>query len=228
MAKRLVLLRHAAIQSEFLGRMIGATDVTLDPDSRPQLEAVGQRIRRLAPDCCFSSPMQRCRQTAAAIAPDWSFELDVDLREIDFGRWENRRFAEVSAEDPTTVQQWAEFAPEFTFPGGESMQDFGNRVCRAADRLVRQDAETVLAVTHGGVIRAMICHLLGLAPRQYVLFDIGYAATAVVDLFDGRGVLAGLWGVDAACGLAPLPRSANSARDLTRNVANAFQEDGRG
>lgn len=50
----------------------------------------------------------------------------------------------------------------------------------------------MLAVTHGGVIRAMLCRLLGLSPRQYVLFEVGYAGMAVVHLYDGKGVLAGL------------------------------------
>ena len=38
----------------------------------------------------------------------------------------------------------------------------------------------------------MICYLLGLDPRQYVLFHIGYAAMAVIDLYDGQGVLTAL------------------------------------
>ena len=70
------------------------------------------------------------------------------------------------------------------------------RVQAAADRLAGDAAETVLAVTHGGVIRAMICHLLGLEPRHYVLFNVGYAALAVIDLFDGGGVLSGLQNPD--------------------------------
>jgi broad specificity phosphatase PhoE len=58
--------------------------------------------------------------------------------------------------------------------------------------LIHAEAQTVLAVTHGGVIRAMICHLLALEPRQYVAFDVPYAAMVVIDLFDGKGVLAAL------------------------------------
>ena len=50
----------------------------------------------------------------------------------------------------------------------------------------------MLAVTHGGVIRTMICHLLGLEPQQYVVFEVPYAALVVIDLFDGKGVLAAL------------------------------------
>ena len=56
--------------------------------------------------------------------------------------------------------------------------------------MARDPADTVLAVTHGGAIRAILCHLLGLDPRNYVLFEVDYAAAVVLHLFDGRGVLA--------------------------------------
>ena len=78
---------------------------------------------------------------------------------------------------------------DFAFPGGEGLAGFFERVSAAADRLAADDADTVLAVTHGGVIRAMICHLLSLERRHYVLFDVDYAAVVVLRLFDGRGVL---------------------------------------
>ena len=61
-----------------------------------------------------------------------------------------------------------------------------------ARRLVRDEADTVLAVTHGGIVRAMICHILGLRPRNYVLFDVAHAACAVIDVFEDKGVLSGL------------------------------------
>jgi len=66
------------------------------------------------------------------------------------------------------------------------------RVRRSARRLSEDPAEAVLVVTHGGIIRAMICHFLGLRPRQYVLFHIAHAACTVIDLYDGHGVLGGL------------------------------------
>jgi broad specificity phosphatase PhoE len=118
--------------------------------------------------------------------------LDDRLREIDFGQWENRTFAEIARDEPLLVDRWASFAADFAFPGGESLQGFLHRVQSAADRLAQDEAETVLAVAHGGVIRAMLCHLLGLEPQKYLVFDVGYATMAVVDLFDGRGVLTAL------------------------------------
>ena len=136
--------------------------------------------------------MTRCRETAAAMLPGQAIQFDDDLREIDFGQWEDHAFEEVAAQRPDLIEGWRAFAPTFAFPGGESMADFFTRVRRAADRLVREEAETVLAVAHGGVIRTIICHLLGLEPRQYGLFEVGYAAIVVIRLFDGKGVLAGL------------------------------------
>jgi broad specificity phosphatase PhoE len=127
-----------------------------------------------------------------AMVPGMPIHFDEDLREIDFGRCEERSFEEVAAENPGLVSRWTAFEPDFAFPGGERLGDFLHRVRATADRMARQDADTILSVTHGGVIRAMICYLLGLEPRQYVLFDVGYAAMAVIELHDGKGVLTAL------------------------------------
>jgi broad specificity phosphatase PhoE len=192
MADRIVLLRHARVAAGYVGRLIGATDVPLDPSAAVQARVSAARVTRWEPQACYCNPLQRCRQTAAAVVPDLPPQVDADLREIHFGKWENHTFAEAAADDPALVDGWAAFAPDFAFPGGECVGDFLARVRAAADRLVHAEAKTVLAVTHGGVIRTMICHLLGLEPCKYVAFGVPYAALAVIDLFDGKGVLAAL------------------------------------
>jgi broad specificity phosphatase PhoE len=192
MAKRLLLVRHGRLGANYVGRLVGATDLPLEPAGQLQGQALADRVMRWAPQTCFCSPLQRCRQMAALVAPNLPPQVDRDLREIDFGRWETWTFTDAAAQDPSLVDRWAEMSPQFAFPGGENLGDFLGRVRAAADRLTRAEAQTVLAVTHGGVIRAMICCLLGLAPDRYVAFDVPYAAMVVIDLFDGRGVLAAL------------------------------------
>ena len=192
MAERLILVRHARVGVAYAGRLVGAMDVPLDPAGQMQAKALAGRVMRLAPQVCFCSPMQRCRQTASALPSEILLHVDADLREIDFGEWENRTFAETVAADSSLVDRWAAFDPGFAFPGGESVDGFLHRVQVAADRLAQSEAPTVLAVTHGGVVRTMICHFLGLEPRKYVAFDVPYAGMAVIDLFDGKGVLASL------------------------------------
>jgi broad specificity phosphatase PhoE len=172
--------------------MIGATDIPLDAVGEAQARRLAMRLARWAPQACYCSPLQRCRQMASVVVPDLQPHLDPDLREIDFGQWETRTFAEAAGNAPVLVERWAAFAPDFTFPGGESVSGFLCRVRSVAERMVHAEAKTVLAVTHGGVIRAMICHLLGLEPRRYVAFDVPYSALAVIDLFDGQGVLSAL------------------------------------
>jgi alpha-ribazole phosphatase len=198
MAHRLVLVRHARLEAAHVGRLVGATDPPLDAAGLRQAAALAPRIRRLAPRRCFCSPLGRCRQTAAAIAGDLEIEIDPALREIDFGRWEDRRFDDLKVEEPALVDRWAAFEFDFAFPGGESLRGFLERVQAAADRMAHDPADTVLAVTHGGAIRAIICHLLGLDPRNYVLFEVEYAAAVVLEVFDGRGVLV-FPGAEADC-----------------------------
>lgn len=192
MARRLLLVRHGRLGANHVGRLIGATDLPLDAFGQRQGQALARRLTRWGPQTCVCSPMQRCRQMAALVAPELPPQVDADLREIDFGRWETRTFAEAAAEDASLVDRWAAMSPQFGFPGGETVGGFLSRVRAAAERLIQTKAETVLAVTHGGVIRTMICHLLGLAPNRYVAFDVPYAALVVIDLFDGKGVLAAM------------------------------------
>ncbi|HYW79396.1 MAG TPA: histidine phosphatase family protein, partial [Thermoguttaceae bacterium] len=139
----------------------------------------------------FVSPMRRAVETAGAF--DHALQHDPDLREIDFGRWEGRSFDEISASDrESQIDRWSRFDPQFSFPDGESLGKFVTRIAQAADRLASDASDTVVAITHGGVIRTMICHLLGLEPKNYLLFDVKPASITTIDLFDGRGVLTGL------------------------------------
>jgi broad specificity phosphatase PhoE len=197
-----VLVRHAHPATGSTGRLIGSTDPSLDEEGQSQARDLADRVARFEPECCFSSPLARCRQTAAAMARSLPVRLDADLREIDFGRWENRTFAEVAAAEPDLIARWTDYDPVFAFPGGESLAGFQARVSQVAGRLAANPAGTVLVVSHAGVIRALVCHYLGLRPSQYVLFDVAHASITLIRLFDGRGVLA----IDAACRARHAPR----------------------
>ena len=194
MARTLLLVRHGAIAPEYAGRYIGSTDLPLGSPGLVQVQGMCAPIAARRPGECFCSPLVRAYQTAEPIAHAAGIpvQFDADLREVDFGRWEAKTFPEISAEDPLAVDHWAELADDFCFPQGEGIADFLSRTHRAADRLASRAADVVLAVTHGGVIRSMICHLLGLEAKHYILFNVRCGACVTIDLYDGKGVLAGL------------------------------------
>jgi broad specificity phosphatase PhoE len=225
MARRIVFVRHACTDAPH-GALVGSTDLPLSPLGLEQARALAPLVAGLGAGAVYCSPLKRARQTceilvgdadgitAGAVVPQQhtagaavpQVHIDEDLREIDFGAWELKSFEQIAAADGAAVDRWAAFDRGFAFPGGESLGGFLARVRRCAKRLCADEADTVLAVTHGGVIRAMICHLLGLRPRQYVLFDVGNASCAIVEVFDGKGVLSALnlrTGGGADAGLFP-------------------------
>ncbi|MCC6580475.1 MAG: alpha-ribazole phosphatase [Phycisphaeraceae bacterium] len=194
MARQLLLVRHADVGPQHQGRYLGRTDVPLSNHGMHEATELAAWLRSQRPAKLACSPMLRARQTADAIVRETGLtaERDDDLREVDFGLWEGKTFAEIADQWPGEVDQWAAFHPDFAFPGGERLDAFLLRVRSCANRLASDPTDRVLAVAHGGVIRAMICHLLGLDARHYLLFHIRHASCAVLDIHDGKGVLSGL------------------------------------
>lgn len=194
MTRKLLLLRHGDIGAEYCDRYIGSTNVSMSPRGHRQIRAVRALLPEGSPYQCISSPMKRCMETAAVImeAADMKFTIDPDLREIDFGRWEGMAFDEIQKAFPGEMVSWAELSADFSFPEGEKFADFQARITGVAHRLEKHPAETLVVCTHGGVIRLLICHFLGLQSWQYILFKVKHASLTTIELFDGSGILCGL------------------------------------
>lgn len=194
MAQKLLLLRHGDIGKQYQDRYVGSTDAAMSLLGHEQVRAVRALLDRERPCHCISSPMTRCRETAAVVmeTADMDFSIDPDLREIDFGRWEGLAFGEIQKAFPGEMDRWAELRSDFTFPEGEKIADFRERIISAAHRLETHPADTIVVCTHGGVIRFLICHFLGLRARQYILFKVEHASLTTIELFGGSGILAGL------------------------------------
>jgi broad specificity phosphatase PhoE len=189
-AKQLFLLRHG--QTAARGRYIGSTDLPLAPEGERGVEQIASLLRQKEFDAIYCSPMLRCRQTLDILALEQTSHICEELREIDFGRWEGLTFAEICEQDGEIVDSWSRWSEDFSFPQGESLRDFLNRIMQIKKKIAEGPAEKLLLVTHGGVIRHLICSCLGLAPEKYLLFDVQPGLFAVVDLYRDGGILAGL------------------------------------
>ena len=190
MTIRVILIRHGDLGEACSGRYIGRTNVPLSEGGKRQAAALAGELRRLNGVHLLCSPLRRTRQTAEiALGAVDVCDIDPDLREIDFGRWEGTGFTEIAASDPVVVERWAALDEDFTFPDGESLRDFGKRIGAVAGRIAADPAETVVAFTHGGVIRYLICRFLGLEDRHYLLFDIQPGSLTEISVEGGKGVL---------------------------------------
>jgi alpha-ribazole phosphatase len=190
MLSRLILLRHG--KTPLSGRFAGSTDLDLNGDGIQQILALkpilaDERIERI-----FCSPMRRCRETARLLDLDAEVLYIEDLREIDFGLWEGKDFSEIEKNDPRRVRNWIEDPDGFCFPDGECRADFIHRVERFKNMLQTLQNEKILVISHGGVIRHLICLFLGLSVNNYLLFKINEGELTTLDCFAEGGVLTGL------------------------------------
>ncbi len=153
---RLILLRHAATTAS--RRRAFPDDEPLDDAGA--LTVARERVALPALDSVFCSPARRARQTAAALA--LQPHIDPALIECDFGSWRGRELADLYATDREAAEVWMT-DPAAAPHGGESMLELIDRVS-AWLRLPSSREGRVLAITHGGVIRAAITIALGAPP----------------------------------------------------------------
>jgi alpha-ribazole phosphatase len=190
MGRTLYLLRHGETGAS--GRYIGTTDLPLAAEAFSRLSgtATALRAKPLAKILC--SPLRRCLQTAEYLDLQVEMEVWDDLREVDFGLWEGKSFAEISGEYAREVDQWASWSTDFTFPGGERIADFLARIQQVRERLDNMREDNLLLISHGGIIRQLICAYLGLRPENYLLFDVKAGLYSSLSLYSEGGILSSL------------------------------------
>jgi alpha-ribazole phosphatase len=192
--RELILIRHC--QSRDAGeRYIGRTDTPLTEQGREQAKEVCSQLARMPVEVLYRSPALRaCETLQPLLDKDPSLKVVVlpELQEIDFGKWEGLTFAEIQAKDPERVAEWAKGDLSFSFPDGESLELFWQRICQAGNRLLSGGEKSVAVVTHGGVIRYLLCHYLGLPPEKHRSFQIDLGSMTTLTFSEGFAVLKGL------------------------------------
>jgi broad specificity phosphatase PhoE len=192
MTTRLYLLRHGATDAA-TGTLVGSTDLPLSGQGLDRLTGVSEQL--LGVDCWYCSPMLRTLHTVDILTENGcnteNIIHDPRLREIDFGDWELKTFSEISRADPDAVSAWSRYA-DFIFPGGEAVQDFRQRIEEMLSLFTTAGSDRIAVITHGGVIRTMICLTLGIPVQNYLLFDVQPASLTVLEIYSSGGILKGL------------------------------------
>lgn len=169
---RLLVARHGVTQHNLDGRITGQTDAPLSALGLRQSEALATRLASVRFGAIVSSDLARARQTAEAIARHTGQPIifDPGLREISMGAWEGREYREVQREQADLLARVeTDASGEASAPGGESWVRFSARVHQALDRWYRRfPQESVLWVSHGGVVSALLLRALDLSyERRY-------------------------------------------------------------
>ena len=162
---RLLVVRHGHVEGMSPERFRGRRDVDLSDLGARQAYATAQGIvARSHPAAIYTSPLQRCRHTAAAIGTACgglpAVVLD-DLNDVHYGDWEWHTHAEVQARWPDLFECWFAAPQLVRFPQGESFQELLARMANVL-RSVRErhGDETVVVVGHSSGNRALLLQAL--------------------------------------------------------------------
>lgn len=168
----LLLLRHGQIRANREGRWHGSTNSPLTWRGRRQAKRTARHVAATHQPltAIYSSPLDRCRHTADAVAELTSHEPIVleELREYAIGDWENMRFKDL-AEAHDFVGR-ATSNPAFEPPGGESLAAVADRLSSAIDGIAaaHDPEERVLVVSHGAALAVAVGVLLHNDPARWV------------------------------------------------------------
>ncbi|MFM1952075.1 MAG: hypothetical protein RJA33_869 [Actinomycetota bacterium] len=170
----------------------GSLDPALTEEGLAQAALVATEIAKLDPEVLIASPLQRTRQTAAAIEATTGLTaiLDEAWYELSFGTWDGKSIEEVKEQEPDAYQAWLN-SSSYQAGGGESYDQAAIRIDQALDRLVAQyPGKRVVVVTHNGVIKSAVNLAIG-GPNDGVFhLDAGPCSISSISIWPSDGLRA--------------------------------------
>lgn len=156
---RIFLIRHGRQNSPLCN-----VNVPLSEEGRRQADLLGKRLEKEHVDAVWSSDLIRAVETADIINEHLHVPREVreDLKEISFGDMEGLSDTVIADKFEDFLRGRAKMEKDMAYPGGESAADVVTRAVPVLEEIMKQDYDTVAVVTHGGVIRSLVAHYLGM------------------------------------------------------------------
>lgn len=167
---QLYLIRHTTPDVP-AGVCYGQAEVGLASGFAAEAETVRGKLAHITPAACYSSPSSRCDRLAVALG--WGEpQHDARLLELHFGAWEMQVWQDIPRHE---LERWGHAFVEEAPPGGETFAELHRRATGFLRELAgkRHDGP-VVAVTHAGVIRALLAEALNLPLAEAFRFHLDY------------------------------------------------------
>jgi probable phosphoglycerate mutase len=168
---RIILVRHGHVDWHDPERFRGRAELLLTERGHRQVRATALLLAMGSkPDAVYTSPLMRCRDTAAALAAPFRLAAQPveGLADIDYGAWQGLTRDEAAARWPQAVDLWFRAPHLAVIPGGETLPALLARTSAALlDILRRHPTGTVVAVAHDSVNRVLLLYALDLPLSRY-------------------------------------------------------------
>jgi probable phosphoglycerate mutase len=176
---QVIIVRHGQTEWNIAGIRQGHLDSRLTIKGAAQAQALGERLAREKFTALYSSDLGRAVQTAVAVADLTGHEIIMDarLRERHLGIFQGLNANEITEKYPEERRMLRTMGPDYVIPGGESMrQQVERNVSYLTDLAHKHVGETIVVVTHGGVVSGFFRHTLAIpldAPRRFEFVNAG-------------------------------------------------------
>ena len=175
----IILIRHGETEWNSQQRMQGHSNSDLSEVGRGQIQALGELMKNVSFDHIYSSDSLRTSQTAEAITQysGHTLQFDQRIREKNLGVFEGLTSTEAKERHPEIYRLFKTAGANYVIDEGESTQQLLERALEFIEEIrLRHPQERVVMVTHGGVVRVLMKHALGLsidAPTRFIIKNTG-------------------------------------------------------
>jgi len=188
------LLRHGRIEGYGTKRFIGQTDVLLDDLGKSQAKTWHKALNSVHFNAVYSSSLKRCCQTVQLVCPKQNINIDNRLNEIDMGSWDGKTFDEIKKNNLEAFKKRGREIYQFRPANGESFKDLSARIFPFFNSLEtaglnneithgqEKPCSNILVITHAGVIRTLICHILEMNPEDLFKIKLVYGKLFVLKI----------------------------------------------
>jgi alpha-ribazole phosphatase len=174
---KLTLVRHTSLQIS-PGICYGQSDIDVGASFLDEANHLKRKLAHAKFDAIYTSPLQRCLKLAAMLDLGESVE-DARLMELNFGDWETRAWDDIPRD---IFDAWAHDYANLAPPNGETFSQLQQRAIHILEELkLENTGKHILIVTHGGLIRALLAHVLNMELKGLFRFNIDYASVTELD-----------------------------------------------
>ncbi|MDO4621572.1 MAG: histidine phosphatase family protein [Eubacteriales bacterium] len=176
-----ILVRHGKTPGNALARYIGTTDELLLEEEKERLQSIAAQFPKA--DRLYCSPLLRCWQTANILYSGQEQFLVPELRECNFGDFENKNYKELDGNED--YQRWIDSNGMLPFPNGESREAFQERCCRGFLSCIREciadGIHSPAFVVHGGTIMSIL-ERFAVPRKSYYEWHVGNGEGYVLEI----------------------------------------------
>ena len=175
----IILIRHGETEWNSQLRMQGHSNSALSAVGRGQIQALGKWMKNVSFDHIYSSDSLRARQTAEAITQysGDTLQFDQRIREKNLGVFEGLTSIEARERHPEIYRLFKTGGSNYVIDEGESTQQVLDRAFEFIEEIrFRHPEQRVVMVTHGGVVRVLMRHILGISidsPSSFLIKNTG-------------------------------------------------------